>query len=197
MINIIDSLDINIKNKIKLNYIYYGVAHKTNYNKYIINKKYDKLENIIKSGVIDKESYYDKCEKIIVDNFECIKLKKNMNIYFLLPGFFTDKKINKYRENKNLITFMFFSKYHAYNNARLINGGILCYKVTHDIILIDFYNKNNIKLIIDGIYKDKINDQYINDIIYSTGYNITLKQYIEYINKNNSNIFIYDKFIPS
>jgi hypothetical protein len=128
--NTLDNLDINIKNKIKLNYIHYGVNHHSNYNKYIINKKYDKLENIIKNSIIDKKSYYDKCEKLIIDNYECIKLKKNMNIYFVFPGFFTDKKLIKHRENKSLITYIFYSKYHAYNNARICGGGILCYKVT-------------------------------------------------------------------
>ena len=103
MQDVINNLDINIKNKIKLNYIHYGVSHDSSYNKNIINENYDKLENIIKEGIINKKSYYEKCDKVIIDNYECTILKKDMNIYFILPGFITDKTLHKLREDKSLI----------------------------------------------------------------------------------------------
>ena len=198
----IDNLDINIKKKIKINYKPYGVVHESNYNKFIINKKYNKLEDIIKSSIINKKSYYEKCEKVIIDEYECIKLQKGLKIYRMIPGFLTNKKINKLIDNRSLLIYTFYSKYHAYNNIRLYYGGITCYEVIEDIYLIDYLNINNIKLIIEKIknYKNSHYEKYIEEIKYSTGYDLTLKEHIEYLykrNQDNSNIFVYDNVYPS
>lgn len=193
----IDLLSNEIKNKILINKKIYGLNRKNNYSKYFNNIYLNKLENNICNGIND-DSIYEKSEKIIINGYNCIKIKKDTKIYKYFSGFLEEDKIKFLLDNKNYFMYSYFSKYIAYSFVRLCFGGLVVFKIIHDIILFDFFDVNNIKKIIK-IIDDKQPNNYlkiIDTIKYLTGYDKTLNDQILYLNDiYNDNIFIYDKII--
>jgi hypothetical protein len=191
----IEVLPDEIKNKIVINQKIYGLNRNNNYSKYFNNKDLNKLENNIANG-INHKSIFEKSEKIIVDGFNCIKLKKNTKIYKYFTGFLDENKIKSLLEQDRYLMYVYFSKYMCYSIIRSFYGGIVVFKITIDIILLDFFDKNNIEKIINKLLNDKPPNylQIINNIKTHTGFDKTINEQITYLAYKN-NIFIYDKIM--
>jgi len=196
----------DIYDKIIINNNFNGLSNNSNFNKIVNNIKCDKLEDIIKSGCINKKSLYELGDKIIQNGFNCIKLNKGLKLYRFHTGFLTNDKINQLLYDRHTCCYLLYSKYLAYSYARLCFGGITCYELSNDIILLDLFNYDNIKIIINLFYKYtevNTNLHYLSNLSniteffkYMTGFDVTLNEQIIYFNKlynNRSHIFIYDK----
>ena len=204
-INELKKLPDEIYNKIKINKELYGLSRDSNFVNIVNNIKCNKLEDIIKSGCIKDKSIYEKGEKIIINGLNCIKLKKGLKIYRFNTGFLTNDKIEKLLYDRQLSIFVLYSKYLAYSYARLCFGGIICYELVNDIILLDLFNYNNLKFIIKEFNKHielTTNSEYLQYItnmkdylIYMTGIDVSLNEQIIYYNKiyDRSHIFVYEK----
>ena len=192
----IDLLSNEIKNKIVINKKIYGLNRKNNYSKYFDNKNLNKLENNICNGIND-ESIFEKSEKIIVNGYNCIKIKKDTKIYKYFSGFLEEDKIKYLLDRKDYFMYSYFSKYIAYSFIRLCFGGLVVFKIIDDIILFDYFDIDNIKIIIKIMNDIKPNNylEIIDNIKYQTGYDKTLNDQIIYLNKYKNNIFIYNKIM--
>jgi len=67
-------------------------------------------------------------------------------------------------ENNIYSNYIFYSKYQAYSLARLMFGGILSFKLNDDLILLDYFDSNNLEKIINKLKIVKHHDYIINDI---------------------------------
>ena len=131
----LNDLPIDIINKIIINKEFYGLYRNSNFSKIVNSVKCNKLEDLIKSGIINKKSIYELGEKIMIKGLNCIKLKKGLKLYRFLTGFVTEDRINKLLNYRYASMFSLYSKYLAYSYARLCFGGIICYEIDKDIIL--------------------------------------------------------------
>ena len=156
----IDSLDDNIKQKIILNkQIIYD---KNNYIEEIIpNNEILSINKDIENECINKSSIYNDSIKIKIDDYECILLEINNNIYKYYPGFFTFSQFNKYINEKTNRFTSFTSKYIAFNESKTNYTGLVSYKLLDKLVLLDLFNINNIKLLINLIKKLSVDDYMI------------------------------------
>lgn len=194
----IDKLPEEIKQKIIFDKKIYGLNRKSEFINYIENNdKLLKLEKTISIGCIDKKSIYDKCHKITINGYNCVKLSKKYKLYKIYSGFITEAYHNMLIENNIYSNYIFYSKYQAYSLARLMFGGILSFKLNDDLILLDYFDSNNLEKIINKLKIVKHHDYIINDIQNSTGYNVSKNDQIIYYNNRfkPTNIFLYNKII--
>ena len=197
--NIIQKLDNNIKKIIKLNKEIDGPINNDFY-KFIDNKIIYDLEMKMRNRCINEKSIYEESEKVIINGYHCIKIKKNYNIYKSYFGFITNNQYNKYINNNINKPSWFGSKYVAYIRSRYNWSGIVSFKLREEIILLDYFNKDNLEKIlklIGEIKEGKILEYLDKELRYSTGYTINLEdQIIYYYNKYKWNeLWLYDKII--
>jgi len=195
----IKKLDKNIQNIIIYNKEIDGPINNDFY-KYINNKEIYDLEMEMRNECINRKSIYDESEKIVINGYNCIKIKKNYDIYKSFSGFITYNQYNKYLNSNITKPSWFASKYVIYIRNRFVWGGIISFKLKEDLILLDYFNKDNLKKILNEINKikdNKIRDYLNNELKYLSGYNISLSQQIFYhYNKYRWNeIWLYTKVI--
>lgn len=194
----IDLLDPNIKKKIAINNGDYYLE-KSDFINYINNPEIKKLDDMINKGCINDNSLYKLSEKRIVDGFEVCVLN-NINIYRTYQGFLNKDIQDKFIKKDLNRPIYFANKYFCYALARTIWGGIHSFKITKEIIMIDFFNENNIKKFIELINQlidDKIiKNELINTLKIITGYKMNFNEQLQYyINRRpkNWNIDLYTK----
>jgi len=178
ILNELKQLDKNIKDKIILNKEIDGPINNDFY-KYINNKEIYDLEMEMRNGCIDEKSIYDESEKIVINGYNCIKIKQNYDIYKSFNGFITYNQFNKYLNNNITKPSWFASKYVVYIRSRFTWGGIVSYKTIKEMILIDYFDKSNLEKLYNEIIKikeEKIRNYLEKEIKYLTGYNITLRE---------------------
>jgi hypothetical protein len=192
----IDLLDPNIKKKIVINNGEFYLE-KSDFINYVNNPEIKKLDDMINKGCINDSSLYKLSEKKIIDGFEVCVLN-NINIYRTYLGFLNKDVQDKFVKKDLNRPIYFGNKYFCYALARTIWGGIHSFKITKEIIMIDYFSENNIKKfieLIDQLIDDKIIK---NKLIYmlkiNTGYGIGFNEQLQhYINgkPKNWNIDLY------
>jgi hypothetical protein len=161
---------------------------KTDYNKMINSIAMDNINILLNNKCINKPSLYNISTEVIIDDFILRKIPKGINIYKSFYGFYTESDILSYSEqNKNNVAW-FGNKYICYVVAKENWGGVVSFKTTKDIFLLDFYNIHNIKKIIELLETIK-ETEFITKIKMFTGYNVSILDQFNYI-KNN----IYTKW---
>jgi endonuclease/exonuclease/phosphatase family metal-dependent hydrolase len=193
---IIELLDPTIKKRIVINNGNFYLE-KSNFINYINNPDIKKLDDKLNKGCIKDNSLYILSEKRIVDGFEVCVLN-NTNIYRTYLGFLNKDIQNNYVRKDIIRPIYFGNKYFCYAIARTIWGGINSYKITKEIILIDLFNENNIKKLIELIEKlikdTIIRDKLIHLLKITTGYSMNFDEQLQYyINRipKNWNIDLY------
>ena len=197
--NELKQLDKNIQDIIILNKEIDGPINNDFY-KYIDNKVIYDLEMNMRNKCINEKSIYEDSEKLIINGYNCIKIKQNYNIYKSFNGFITYNQFNKYLNSNITKPSWFASKYVTYIRSRFTWGGIVSYKLKEDIILIDYFDNNNLEKIYNEILKikdNRIKNFLKTELKYLTGYNISLKdQILHYYNKYKwDKIWLYDKVL--
>ena len=145
----------------------------------------------MKQKCLNEKSLYDISTEIIIDGFVIIKFAKGINIYKGFNGFYTEKDILEY-STKNINKYCWFgNKYFCYDFAKQRWSGLVSFKLIDDIYLIDFYNINNIKKMIEILesipvleyknYNIDNKENFILKIKMITGYNVSLLEQIMYI----------------
>jgi endonuclease/exonuclease/phosphatase family metal-dependent hydrolase len=193
--NEINKLDNNLKKKFVINE-FTNTKVKSNFIKFINNKDIKKLNNLLNKKGINDKNLFDLGKNSLKDGFELLILN-NINIYRTYYGFVNkENEDNYYKKNPDKLVYL-ANKYFCFFIAREMWGGISSYKISKKIILLDFFNINNIENIIKLSY-NKINDKIERDkFIYYlkifTGYNVSFKDQISNIQPYIKYIKIYDK----
>jgi hypothetical protein len=152
-----------------------------NFYKIINCPHFKTIEDILSTKCIKLPSIYDQCKKVKKNGLELCILKKGSYIYKTFNGFMTEKMEKDYLDkNPNGISW-YGNIYASYNFAKSVYGGLNVYILTKDIILFDYFNYNNLKILINYLYKNKCNKYLINNIKLYTGFQISKeKQYKKY-----------------
>jgi hypothetical protein len=189
----------NTTKKIKINNKIFKLQ-KSEFIDYLNNDTLKKIDNQLNSGCINDTSLYELSEKTMIDGFN-VCILNNVHIYRTYLGFL-NKKIQDEYVRKNINNPIYFAnKYLCYAFARTIWGGIHSFKLKKKIVLIDFFDEHNIKLILS------LADKYITDehtltifkktLIISTGYNLSFKKqidnYVQFMDEIESSSELYLK----
>jgi endonuclease/exonuclease/phosphatase family metal-dependent hydrolase len=157
------------------------------------------IERELNEGCVHKKSLYNISKSAIVDGFNVRVIPKGTNIYKTFQGFLTWDAIYNYANNNKNKPSWLGNKYLCYSIAKSDWGSVVSFKCVEDIVLIDYFNKNNIQKIINLLEKEKNSENIIYLLKMASGYNISLKEQIlfyekEYLKKGRwSKIWIYTK----
>ncbi len=170
----------NITKKIKINNRFFKLQ-KSEFIDYLNNDTLKDIDDQLNTGCIHDKSLYELSEKTMVDGFN-VCILDNIHIYRTYLGFLNKKIQDEYVKTNMNRPIYFANKYFCYAFARIIWGGIHSFKIKKRIVLIDFFDEHNIKLILELADKYiKNEDELINfknSMIISTGYKLTFKQQI-------------------
>ena len=169
----------------------------TKFINYINNSYIKQIDKVVDNLRIYAKRSININKKIIINGFEVFHLKQNKNIYRCYRGFIYKKEQDEfYKKHKNSYSYL-SDKYIVYDIARRNWGGVCSYKIIKDIFLIDFFNINNIKKLIDLSYiyiKDiKIRNKFIYYMRLCSGYNMSFEKQIIELNKKKHNIDVFDE----
>jgi hypothetical protein len=161
----------------------------SNFANCVKSSEIQKLEKLLMNNCIKDESLYDLSKPVVIDGFNVRLIKKGTNIYKEFQGFVTKEQILSYSEKNPNKPSWFGNKFLVYAIARNDWGSIVSLVASKDLYLIDYFDNNNLEKLITLLssYPNMPNidiKQIINMLIYSTGYNISLSEQLEYIIKN-------------
>lgn len=150
----------------------------SNFTNYVKSKEIHDLEKkLISNKCVDEKSFYDTLETKIINGISYKILRKGLNIYRAYNGFFNGDETVDMKDDE----FIYYTnKYTAYSFCRFSYVGMCSYEIIEDIYLLDYYNINNLKYLINNIKDENIVD-YIKKNI---GYGIN-----RFNNKNHPNKF--------
>jgi hypothetical protein len=120
---------------------------KSNYIDYIQNKDIQALDKLLNEDDISDKDISDDGTIVKKYNFELLVLK-NTNIYRSYIGFVTREAEKIFYKNNNKQLVYLSNKYFCYFVAREFWGSVSSYKVNKKLVLLDFFNVNNIDNII-------------------------------------------------
>ena len=153
---------------------------------------FKKIEDSRLGKCIMLPSLYDQCKKIKKNGLDLCILKKGALIYKTFDGFITKEKEKEYLEkNPNGVSW-YGNIYVSYDFAKHTYGGLNVYIVQKDIILFDYFNYNNLKILINFLNKIKCKKSIINDIRVNSGFHIKREdQYKQFIIKRPWDPILY------
>lgn len=160
------------------------------FSKYILdNPEIEELEKLVLSGCIKKPSVYDQGRKEKRNGFNVIVFSPGMNLYKAFQGFLTEKQITKYARDNPDMPSWFGGKYLCYFIVRADWGSIIAYKVIKELVLIDYYNAENMEKIIKDSETVEFppqltREKFLNKLKISSGYKVTEAEQILSINEN-------------
>ena len=181
-----------IFNKIKFNRPVLGLPSSSFSSQIKNNKELLKLDSILEKGCVDQPGIYNISKPDIVDGWHVRIIPKGTNIYKSFQGFVTEDQIKKYNKNDPTRPSWFGNKYGVYAITRTDWNCMVSFKLTKDIVLIDYFDEHNLQKIVDLVNDKDI----INTVKMSTGFKMTLSDQIRYLYKTYpkwNEIWIYTK----
>jgi len=171
----------------------------SNFHTYIQSQPIQQLEKQFHSKCIKNKEYYTRFPTTYSHGLKCYIFKKGTNIYKAHTGFLKIGGEEKYYNTEDQTKPSWFTnKYTAYGLCRHSWCGLTSYKLTKDLLLIDWYNPKNLK-VIDNLLK-KIDNKSLskelrNHLGLQTGFNIPLHKQIEQLTSlyGWTSIWLYTK----
>ena len=128
-------LDNELQDKIILNMEIDG-PYNNDFYKHIDNQEIYNLEMKMRNKCINENSIYDDSDKLVINGYNCIRIKQNYDIYKSFNGFITYNQFNKYLNSDITKPSWFASKYVVYIRSRFSWDVLL---VTSNLIFLYIY----------------------------------------------------------
>ena len=112
------------------------------------------LDAEIREGCVRRmKSFFSLGRPAVVDGFAVHIFPKGMNLYKTFLGFPSEKLINEFTAQNPDRPSWFGNKYLAYFLACADWGSIVSFKLVEDLVLIDWFNKRNLKRLLTELAK--------------------------------------------
>ncbi len=146
--NVIKITKHNVEKYIGHEKIYYP----SDFSKLANNKFVDEIETELKKPCITDKSIYEICEKKIINGFKVLVFKKDMFIFKGMCGYITNEIDDKFLYKNEVMWFS--NKYISYDMfCTRCFLGMCVYKVKKEHYMLDYYDKNTIKLLMTKVEK--------------------------------------------
>jgi len=153
------------------------------------NNEMEKLDKIINNGCVKQKSLYELSEPKIINGWNVRVIKKDTKIYKTFQGFLSENDIINYNKNNLNRPSWFGNKYLVYAITTIDWNSIVAFTVIKDLILIDYFNENNLNRLIKLINDNEI----IDTLKIASGFKVSLVNQIKYLHKvyNWNEIWVY------